>query len=223
MILGQSIRRQGYKPGLIKQTSLVCVKVPIFSFQKLNRIDPALAPEMKSTGEVLGIDKTYEKALIKAFIAAGYKFPIDRQRILVSLNDHYKRPALGLIKGFYDEGFLIMATWGTHKFLEKNGVPSKMITKFMFDKLQKRMKEGRLSLVINTPTLGKDSERSGFKIRTLSEMYGLPCFTSIDTARAFLQAIKAYGNNLPLKYKSIDKYRKRKFFGWFSFRFNKRS
>ena len=215
VILGQSIKKQGYKPGLAKETTLVCVKVPIFSFQKLNRIDPALAPEMKSTGEVLGIDITYEKALIKAFIAAGYKFPMAKERILVSLNDHYKNPALEVVKGFFDAGFLIMATWGTHKFLEKNGVPSKMIEKFMFDKLQKRMKEGRLSLVINTPTLGKDSERRGFKIRTIAEMYGIPCFTSIDTARAFLQAINAYDNNSRLKYKSIEKYRKKKFFSWF--------
>lgn len=214
VILGQSIRRQGYKPGLVKETSLVCVKVPIFSFQKLNRIDPALAPEMKSTGEVLGIDKTYEKALVKAFIAAGYKFPVDKQRILVSLNDHYKKPALDIVKGFFDSGFLIMATWGTHKFLEKNGVPSKMIEKFMFDKLQKRMKEGRLALVINTPTIGKDSERNGFGIRTIAEMYGIPCFTSIDTARAFLQAINTYDNNSKLKYKSIEKYRKKKLFNW---------
>lgn len=214
-ILGKSIRKQGYKPGIANKTSLVCVKVPIFSFQKLNRIDPALAPEMKSTGEVLGIDKTFDKALIKAFIAAGYKFPVDKQRILVSLNDHYKKPALELIKGFYNAGFLIMATWGTHKFLEKNGVPSKMIEKFMFDKLQKRMKEGRLSLVINTPTVGKDSERSGFQIRTIAEMYGIPCFTSIDTARAFLRAVEAYGNNCRLKYKSIEKYRKKKLFSWF--------
>lgn len=213
VILGKSIRRQGYKPGLVKETSLVCVKVPIFSFQKLNRIDPALAPEMKSTGEVLGIDKTYEKALTKAFIAAGYKFPMDKQRILVSLNDHYKKPALEIVRGFFNAGFLIMATWGTHKFLEKNGVPSKMIENFKYDKLQKRMKEGRLSLVINTPTLGKDSERSGFQIRTISEMYGIPCFTSIDTARAFLQAINAYDNNSKLKYKSIEKYRKKKLLG----------
>ncbi len=214
VILGRSIRRQGYKPGLVKETSLVCVKVPIFSFQKLNRIDPALAPEMKSTGEVLGIDTTYEKALVKAFIAAGYKFPMPKQRILVSLNDHYKQPALEVVKGFYEAGFLIMATWGTHKFLEKNGIPSKMIGEFMIDKLQKRMKEGRLALIINTPTLGKDSERSGFQIRTLSEMYGLPCFTSIDTARAFLQAINAYEHNPKLKYKSIEKYRKKKFLSW---------
>lgn len=216
VILGRSIRRQGYKPGLVKETSLVCVKVPIFSFQKLNRIDPALAPEMKSTGEVLGIDTNYEKALVKAFIAAGYKFPIDKQRILVSLNDHYKKPALDVIKGYFNAGFLIMATWGTHKFLEKNGVPSKMIEKFMFDKLQKRMKEGRLALVINTPTIGKDSERRGFQIRTIAEMYGIPCFTSIDTARAFLQAVNAYDNSSKLKFKSIEKYRKRKLFSWFS-------
>lgn len=213
-ILGKSIRKQGYKPGLVKETSLVCVKVPIFSFQKLNRIDPALAPEMKSTGEVLGIDKNYEKALVKAFIAAGYKFPIDRQRILVSLNDHYKEHALEIVRGYFKAGFLIMATWGTHKFLEKNGVPSKMIEKFLPDKLQKRMKEGRLALVINTPTIGKDSERSGFQIRTISEMYGVPCFTSIDTARAFLQAINAYDNIYRLKYKSIEKYRKKKLFHW---------
>lgn len=215
VILGRSIRRQGYKPGLVKETSLVCVKVPIFSFQKLNRIDPALAPEMKSTGEVLGIDTTYEKALVKAFIAAGYKFPVDKQRILVSLNDHYKKPALELIRGYFKSGFLIMATWGTHKFLEKNGVPSKMIEKFMFDKLQKRMKEGRLALVINTPTIGKDSERRGFQIRTIAEMYGIPCFTSIDTARAFLQAVNTYDNSTKLKYKSIEKYRKKKLFGLF--------
>lgn len=212
IILGRSIRRQGYKPGLVRETSLVCVKAPIFSFQKLNRIDPCLAPEMKSTGEVLGVDKNYKKALMKAFIGAGYDFPIDKQRILVSLNDHYKEPALELIRDYFKSGFLIMATWGTHKFLEKNGVPSKMIEKFMFDKLQKRMKEGRLALVINTPTVGKDSERTGFQIRTIAEMYGVPCFTSIDTARAFLEAINAYDSNNRLKYKSIEKYRKRKLF-----------
>lgn len=216
VILGKSIRRQGYKPGLAKKTSLVCVKVPIFSFQKLNRIDPALAPEMKSTGEVLGIDTSYEKALLKAFIAAGYKFPIDKQRILVSLNDHYKKPALDIVKGYFEEGFLIMATWGTHKFLEKNGIPSKMIEKFMFDKLQKRMKEGRLALVINTPTIGKNSERRGFQIRTIAEMYGVPCFTSIDTARAFLNAIKAFNDKSNLKYKSIEKYRRNKLFSFFN-------
>ena len=213
-ILGKSIKEQGYKTGLNKKTSLVCVKMPIFSFQKLNRIDPALAPEMKSTGEVLGVDYSYKKALLKAFIAANYKFPKDKQRILVSLNDHYKKPALDIIRGFYNLGFLIMATWGTHKFLEKNGVPSKMIEKFMIDKLQKRMKEGRLSFVINTPTLGKDSQRSGFQIRTIAEMYQIPCFTSIDTARAYLEAFQYKEKNYKLRYRTIDSYR-RSFFDFF--------
>ncbi len=218
IMLGKSIIDQGYKPGLVRRSSLVCVKMPIFSFQKLNRIDPALAPEMKSTGEVLGVDYCYEKALIKAFISAGYKFPIEKQRILVSLNDHYKKPALDIIKGFYDAGFLIMATWGTHKFLEKNGVPSKMIEKFMIEKLQKRMKEGRLSFVLNTPTMGKDSQRSGFQIRTIAEMYRVPCFTSIDTARAFLEAITYFEKNKStLLFNPINEYRKINFDQIFSF------
>lgn len=214
-ILGKSLRSQGYGTGLAKTTNLVCVKIPIFSFQKLNRIDPALAPEMKSTGEVLGVDVTYSRALLKAFIAAGYKFGQEKQRVLISVNDHYKNPALKIIKKIYGQGFLIMATWGTHKFLEKNGVPSKMIHEFMIEKLQKRMKEGRLSFILNTPTTGKDSQKSGFQIRTIAEMYGVPCFTSIDTARAYIKAVKTYDKGLKLDCDTISNYRKKKFLGIF--------
>ena len=212
VILGKSLRSQGYGVGLYKKSNLVCVKMPVFSFQKLNRIDPALAPEMKSTGEVLGIDTNYKKALLKAFIAAGYKFGGRKQRVLVSLNDHYKKPALKIIKKMFGQGYFIMATWGTHKFLEKNGVPSKMIEKFMIDKLQKRMKEGRLSFIINTPTLGKNSQSSGFQIRTIAEMYCIPCFTSIDTARAYLSAVKTYDKKVRLTTDTVSNYRKRHFF-----------
>jgi len=214
-ILGKSVKSQGFGTGLYRTTKLVCVKMPVFSFQKLNRIDPALAPEMKSTGEVLGVDYSYKKALLKAFIAGGYKFGGRKQRVLVSLNDHYKKPALKIVKKLYSQGFFIMATWGTHKFLEKNGVPSKMIEKFMVDKLQKRMKEGRLSFVLNTPTLGKNSQSAGFQIRTIAEMYGIPCFTSIDTARAYLSAVKTYDKNTKLSCNTITNYRKKKFLGIF--------
>ncbi len=214
-ILGKSIKSQGFGTGLYKKTNLVCVKMPVFSFQKLNRIDPALAPEMKSTGEVLGVDYSYKKALLKAFIAGGYKFGQRKQRVLISLNDHYKQPALKIVKKLYSQGFFIMATWGTHKFLEKNGVPSKMIEKFMVEKLQKRMKEGRLSFVLNTPTLGKNSQTSGFQIRTIAEMYGIPCFTSIDTARAYLSAVKTYDKGANLSSDTITNYRKKKFLGIF--------
>lgn len=216
VILGKSIKSQGFGTGLYKKTNLVCVKMPIFSFQKLNRIDPALAPEMKSTGEVLGIDTNYKKALLKAFIAGGYKFGQRKQRVLVSLNDHYKKPALKIIKKMFNQGYFIMATWGTHKFLERNGVPSKMIEKFMIDKLQKRMKEGRLSFIINTPTLGKNSQTSGFQIRTIAEMYCIPCFTSIDTARAYLEADKTYDKKVELKTDTVSNYRKRNLLGLIS-------
>lgn len=212
VILGKSLRSQGFGTGLYKKTNLVCVKMPVFSFQKLNRIDPALAPEMKSTGEVLGIDTNYKRALLKAFIAGGYKFGQRKQRVLVSLNDHYKKPALKIIKKMFGQGYFIMATWGTHKFLEKNGVPSKMIEKFMIDKLQKRMKEGRLSFIINTPTLGKNSQTSGFQIRTIAEMYCIPCFTSIDTARAYLSAVKTYDKKVRLTTDTVSNYRKKHFF-----------
>ena len=213
--LGKSIRTFGYGVGLYKKTNLVCVKMPVFSFQKLNRIDPALAPEMKSTGEVLGVDTNYNRALLKAFIAGGYKFGGRKQRVLVSLNDHYKKPALKIIKKMFSQGFFIMATWGTHKFLEQNGVPSKMIEKFMIDKLQKRMKNGRLSFIINTPTLGKNSQTSGFQIRTIAEMYGVPCFTSIDTARAFIKAYKTFDKKVELEVETITNYRRKKIFGMF--------
>ena len=108
-----------------------------------------------------------------------------------------------------------MATWGTHKYLEKNGIPSKMIEKFMIDKLQKRMKNGRLSFIINTPTTGKNSQHSGFQIRTIAQMYGIPSFTSIDTASAFLTAYKVFDRNTILTYDTITNYRKKNFFELF--------
>lgn len=213
-ILGKSIRRAGYGTGLYKKSNLVSVKMPIFSWQKLNRIDPALAPEMKSTGEVLGIDTNYKRALYKAFLAGGYKFKNAKQRVLVSLNDHYKQPALPMLKRLFRHGFFIMATWGTHKFLEKNGIPSKMIEKFMIDKLQKRMKNGRLSFIINTPTTGKNSQHSGFQIRTIAQIYGVPTFSSIDTANAFLTAYRVFDKETNLEYNTITEYRKKKHFNW---------
>lgn len=208
-ILGKSIKRAGFGVGLYKKSKLVSVKMPIFSWQKLNRIDPALAPEMKSTGEVLGIDTTYKKALYKAFLAGGFKYSNAKQRVLVSLNDHCKKPALPVIKRLFKQGFFIMATWGTHKFLEKNGIPSKMIEKFMIDKLQKRMKNGRLSFIINTPTTGKNSQNAGFQIRTIAQMYNIPSFTSIDTLDAFLTSYKVFDKNAQLTYDTITNYRKK--------------
>lgn len=220
-ILGKSLKEQGYKTGMLPTTSLVCAKVPVFSFQKLNRIDPALAPEMKSTGEVLGIDTVYEKALIKGFLAAGYEFPEKREKVLVSLNDHYKKESLDIARDFVDLGFTLIATTGTHKFLAQHGIESVEIEKFDINKIQDQMKNKELSFVLNTPTMNnnsyrKGSEGRGFMIRTIAELYSTPCFTSIDTARAFLKAFKYYIHNEKMEYKSIDKYRKSPLLGFIS-------
>ena len=210
---GQTLKQQGLKTGLADKTSLVCVKVPVFSFQKLNRIDPALAPEMKSTGEVLGIDTVYEKALIKGFLAAGYKFPSHRGDVLLSLNDHFKEQSLDIAEILYDLGFRIVATTGTHKYLKAHGIQSKEIENFDLRKIQEDMKLRRLSFVINTPTTKGHgarigSENRGFLIRTIAEMYSTPCFTSVDTARAYLKAMLYYLENHGLTYNELCEYKK---------------
>ena len=179
--LGKTLKEQGCGTGLAPITDLVCVKVPVFSFQKLNRIDPALAPEMKSTGEVLGVDRVYEKALVKGFLAAGYSFPERRGDVMLSLNDHTKAQCEDIAAGFAELGFRIVATTGTHKYLKSKGIQSKEIANFDIEKMQAHMKKGQLCFVINTPTTNGNSarigsENRGFLIRTIAEMYSTPCF-----------------------------------------------
>ena len=214
-IMGKSIIEQGYKPGLVDTTNLVCAKIPIFSFQKLNRIDPALAPEMKSTGEVLGVDTNYERALIKGFLAAGYKLSKERGNVLISINDHYKKDSVEVARTLVDLGYNLVATTGTHKFLKLHNIESKEIEKFDIQKIQRNMKNKELCFIINTPTTNNNSARygsedRGFLIRTIAEMYSTPCFTVLDTAKAYLEALKYYMNDDKLTYDSIDKYRNSK-------------
>ncbi len=210
-VLGKSIREQGYTPGLAAATDLICVKVPVFSFQKLNRIDPALAPEMKSTGEVLGVDYVYEKALVKGFLAAGYHFPEPKGDVMLALNNHTKSDGIEIGRSLEKLGFRIVATTGTHKVLAEHGITSKEIKNFDMEKMQEQMKTGQLAFIINTPsnTSREGSEDRGFKIRTISEIYSTPCFTSTDTATAYLQALEYYLKNPQLEYKSLDKYRQK--------------
>lgn len=210
--LGKSIPEQGYKTGLAQKTQLVCVKVPVFSFQKLNRIDPALAPEMKSTGEVLGIDTTFDNALLKGFLAAGYTFPDRRGDVMLSLNDNTKHEGVGIAKSLVDLGFRIVATTGTHKYLKEHGISSKEIQNFDLERIQEHMKKKQLCFIINTPTTNANSarvgsENRGFLIRTIAEMYSTPCFTSPDTANAYLRALKYFVSKPQLTYDSIEKYR----------------
>ncbi len=215
-VLGQSLIEQKCPMGLLGKTSLVCAKVPIFSFQKLNRIDPALAPEMKSTGEVLGIDTIYEKALIKGFVAAGYEMSTKRGNVLISVNDHYKKDSIDLAQALVNLGYKLIATTGTHKFLKLHSVESKEIEKFDIDKIQRNMKNKELCFIINAPTTNNNSARygsedRGFLIRTIAEMYSTPCFTVLDTAKAYVKALEYYMIHPDITYDSIECYRNKEY------------
>ena len=205
VILGERLKDQGYGTGLLPSGSLVAVKAPVFSFQKLGDVDVALAPEMKSTGEVLGVDCCYEKALVKAFKGAGFDFP-EGGRILVSLNDRDKEEGISVLKGFQELGFAIAATEGTRETLAKSGLNVEFISKNNPDAITELIKNKTVSMVINTPTLGKDPKREGFHIRSTAERYNIPCFTSLDTANAYLTALNTVKSGVELGFETIDSY-----------------
>ena len=191
VILGEKLKDIGFGTGLFKKADYVAVKMPIFSFQKLKNADTSLGPEMKSTGEVLGIGKRFSEAILKAFIASGINV-VTRGKILVTVNDKDKPEILPIIKNLENLGYRIYATSGTAKYLIENGVPNvKSVPKIWegTDSIPDLIHSGKLSLIINTPTKGKESNRDGFKIRRLAAESKVPCFTALDTAQGFYDAI----------------------------------
>ena len=207
VILGEKLKDLSYGTGLLPNTSLVAVKAPVFSFQKLTNVDTALTPEMKSTGEVLGIDTVYEKALVKAFEGAGYLFP-EAGNILISVKKNDKEEALEVANEFKELGFNIIATQLTSKFFRERGIDAKEVNKFDFDVIHSMIKNSEVNIVINTPTIGKDIRRCGFKLRTCAEQYKVPCFTSLDTAKAYIKALKTKRSCGSLTYDDINSYKK---------------
>lgn len=205
VILGEKLRDQGYGVGLYNKSNLVAVKAPVFSFQKLNNVDVALTPEMKSTGEVLGVDSVYEKALVKAFSGAGYTFP-GSGKILVSLRKKDRKEAAELLKSFKEIGFELIGTEGTAKYLAEHGLEVNPISINKLEEIYEMMKNKEITVVINTPTLGKNPNKNGFKIRTTAEQMKVPCFTSLDTAKAYLLALKTYNKKEPFTYETLDYY-----------------
>jgi len=188
-ILGHSIYDQGYAGGMWPETKLVAVKAPVFSFQKLTQVDISLGPEMKSTGEVMGVDTTYAGALYKAFISAGFTLPRGGT-ILATLADKDKAEALPLLKKLAERGFKIMATMGTAAYLRVNGVEVTKLNKLSEGSdIMDAIREGRIQLVVNTITRGKEPQRDGFRIRRAAVEHNIPCLTSLDTVKAFLQVL----------------------------------
>ena len=191
VILGEKLKDMPYGRGLYRKSDYVCVKMPVFSFEKIKNADTSLGPEMKSTGEVLGVSKQYHEAVLKAFIASGANVSTNGN-ILITVRDKDKNEMLPIAQKFDNKGFTIYATKGTAKFLEENGIKTKIVHKIWEgkDSILDLIQSGKLNFVINTPTKGKQSGRDGFKIRRMAVECKIPCFTSLDTVNALYAAIE---------------------------------
>lgn len=191
VILGEKLKDIGFGTGVYKKSEYVAVKMPVFSFQKLKNADTSLGPEMKSTGEVLGVAKHFSQAILKAFIASGIDVT-NRGKILVTVNDKDKPEILPVIKNLAKEGYEIYATSGTARFLMDNGLTGINVVPKIWEganSIPDLIHSGKLSFIINTPTNGKESNRDGFKIRRMAAESKVPCFTAVDTVSGFYDAI----------------------------------
>jgi carbamoyl-phosphate synthase large subunit len=191
VMLGKSLKEQGYDTGLWPRQSLVGIKAPVFSMSKLLGVDTYLGPEMKSTGEVMGIDYTFDAALAKALLAAGLMI-LPRGAILFSIADRNKPEALPIIRKFSSMGYNLYATEGTAAMIQAVGLPVKMISKKLSEghpNIIDIINNGTVNGVVNTITGGRIPLRDGFQIRRAAAERRIPCFTSLDTARAAVEAI----------------------------------
>lgn len=184
-MLGFKLKDMGYGTGIYKEPELISIKVPVFSTQKLKNVEVSLGPEMKSTGEVLGIGKTFGEALYKGLVAAGIKLR-KRGTILSTINDGDKEEFLQIAKEFAKAGFRFMATSGTAKFLKENGIDAEEVRKISEESpnILDIIKSGEVDLVIDTPTKGNDSNTDGFKIRRTASESMVTVITVLETAKA---------------------------------------
>jgi carbamoyl-phosphate synthase large subunit len=193
VMLGISLKEQGYATGLWKRQKLVGIKAPVFSMSKLPGVDTYLGPEMKSTGEVMGIDYNFNAALVKALLAAGLALP-PMGSILLSIADRDKTFALPMVKKLAQIGYKLYATEGTSAMLWAAGLPVTMISKKISEghpNVIDIIKDGTVDVVVNTPTGGRVPMRDGFEIRRAAAERRIPCFTSLDTIKVAVDALIA--------------------------------
>ena len=190
VMLGQKLKDLGYGTGIYREADYFAVKMPVFSFEKLADVDTGLGPEMKSTGEVLGIAESFPQALLKAFKGANMRAPKKGGRIIITVKDEDKGEAIGIARGFADLGVEILGTEGTRQMLEKAGVPCTPVARVSerHPNIMDMIASGTIDLVINTPTRGRKQNTDGFKIRRATVEHSVGCVTAIDTARALLTA-----------------------------------
>ena len=191
IMLGESLKEQGYKSGLYKEADFIAVKVPVFSFEKLHDVDTALGPEMKSTGECLGIAKTFNEALYKAFLGAGVSLP-KYKRMIITVKDADKGEAIEVARRFEKLGYKIYATRSTAAALNDAGVKARKVNKIQQESptVMDLILGHEIDLVIDTPTQGRDKSRDGFLIRRTAIETGVYCITAMDTATALVSSLE---------------------------------
>lgn len=200
-MLGKKIPELGYGTGLYPEPkNFYAIKVPVFSTEKLPRVEVSLGPEMKSTGEVLGVGETVEEALYKGFIAAGKSLPMQGGTIFATIQKYDQDEFVGIAKRFASLGYKFVATEGTAKKLEENGIPARVVekltktdgTKFVNeeDEIFQLIRSGEIDLVVNTPTKGNDSKRDGFRMRRIAIEASVQILTSLDTVRAMADIVE---------------------------------
>lgn len=201
VIIGNTIRGLGYEPGLAPVADYIAIKMPVFSFEKLRGAEISLGPEMKSTGECLGIAKTFNEALYKAFLGAGVQLPKYKQMIM-TVKDADKPEAVGVAKRFEALGYKIYATRSTEKYLQEHGVNALRVNKISQESpnVMDLILGHKIDLVIDTPTQGNgDKTRDGFLIRRNAIETGVYCITAMDTANALARSLEtAHGELTPV-------------------------
>lgn len=196
IILGKKLKDMGYKSGLYPESPYVAVKVPVFSFEKLHDVDNQLGPEMKSTGECLGIAKTFGDALFKGLTAAGYKFSTDKESkgVIISVRDQDKNEVIEIASRFEELGFKIYATAGTASILNRNMIAATHV--YRIHELKEPnvitlLESGAINYVVSTSETGRKPSLDSVKMRRKAVERSIVCLTAIDTANALLDCLES--------------------------------
>ena len=199
VIMGKTIKELGYQPGLQPEADYFAIKMPVFSFEKIRGAEISLGPEMKSTGECLGIARTFNEALYKAFLGAGIDLPRHKQMI-ITVKDADKGEAIEIGRRFEALGYTIYATRSTADALKEAGVKARQVNKISQESptVMDLILGHKIDLVIDTPTQGRDKTRDGFLIRRTAIETGVNCITAMDTARALVNSLENANDTLSL-------------------------
>jgi len=199
VIMGKTIRELGYEPGLQKESEYFAIKMPVFSFEKIRGAEISLGPEMKSTGECLGIAKSFNEALYKAFLGSGVDLPRHKQ-VIITVRDADKGDAIDIGRRFEKLGYTIYATRSTAAALREAGIKTRRVNKISQESptVMDLILGHKIDLVIDTPTQGRDKSRDGFLIRRTAIETGVSCITAIDTAKALVTSLENASKELTL-------------------------